>query len=232
MSTESENQVVTLAHRDDVAIIRIDDGKANAIGFDLMDQLSAALIEAEEASAVAIIGRQRMFSAGFDLSVIQDEPSRAFELVDQGARLALDIFMWKRPVVLGVTGHSLAMGAVLLCSADVRIGSAGNFKIGFNEVAIGMAMPEFAVVLAETRLIPAQIQSAVALAHIYDPQGAVSVGFLDEIVEPDATAERAIDRSAELAKYLNPGAFRGTRHTTRDRTAERLRQLIGLADAG
>ncbi len=227
MNTEPENQIVTLENQDDVAIIRMDDGKANAIGFDLMDQMSTALTEAEDASAITILGREGMFSAGFDLSVIRDDPARAFDLVDRGAKLALDIFMWKRPVVLGVTGHALAMGAVLLCCADVRIGAVGNFKIGFNEVAIGMPMPEFAVALAETRLIPAQIQPAVALAHIYDPPDAASAGFLDEITEPEAVAKRAIDRAAELAKYLNPGAFRGTRHTTRDRTAERLRQLIG-----
>ena len=56
------------------------------------------------------------------------------------------------PVVAGCTGHALAMGALLLLGADLRLGAAGDFKIGLNETAIGMVLPDFAIQLVEERL--------------------------------------------------------------------------------
>ena len=46
------------------------------------------------------------------------------------------------------------MGAFLMLSADVRFGVAGPWRIGMNEVAIGMTVPKFAVELARHRLTP------------------------------------------------------------------------------
>ena len=61
----------------------------------------------------------------------------------------------------------------MLLSADYRIGTAGNFKLGLNEVAIGMTMPYFGVELARARLDPAHFELSVSCAHLYDADGAV-----------------------------------------------------------
>ena len=116
-----------------VAVVRIDDGKANAISHAVIDGLNAALDAAErQAGAVVIIGREGKFSAGFDLSVIKQGPDAAVGLLKAGAALALRIYEHPQPVVMGCTGHALAMGAILLMAADIRIGSTGPAKIGLN----------------------------------------------------------------------------------------------------
>ena len=114
-----------------VAVIRIDDGKANAISHDLVDELHAALDRAEaEARAVVLVGREGRFSAGFHLPTMTAGTEEMQGLVTAGAELLLRLYLLPRPLVVACTGHALAAGALLLLAADVRIGAAGEFKIG------------------------------------------------------------------------------------------------------
>jgi enoyl-CoA hydratase len=133
----------------------------------------------------------------------------------KGADLALRLVEHPAPVVLGVTGHALAMGAVLMLTADWRVGAEGDFKLGLNEVRIGLFVPAFACDLAEYRLAKRHLTEAVQLAEVYDPQGALAAGFLDEVVDPDAVEARAVERATTWAADLDPKAFARTRQIAR-----------------
>ena len=129
---------------DAIAILRLDDGKANAVNHALVDGMNSALDKAaNEAKAVVLTGRPGRFSAGFDLSVLQSGPEAGHKLVTAGARMLLKIFTHPQPVVAASTGHSIAAGGFMLLACDTRLGTEGDFKIGLNEVAIGMTLPEF-----------------------------------------------------------------------------------------
>ncbi len=208
-----------------MAVVRLDDGKANALGFDVVDGLLGALDEAADAKAVCIVGRPGRFSAGFDLSVMRSE--RAPELMVRGSDLALRLVAHPAPVVLGVTGHTLAMGAVLLLTADWHVGAAGEFKLGLNEVRIGLFVPGFAVELAEHRLSKRHFTEAVQLAEVYDPEAARAAGFLDEVVDPDAVEDRAVERATVWAAELDPKAFARTREIVRGDLLARLHTTLG-----
>ena len=209
------------------AILRIDDGKANAISHELARQLHDGLTKAEaDASAVAIVGREGRFSAGFDLKTMKSGPDEARDLLRVGAELALRIFTVPAPVVIGATGHALAMGAILLLAADVRIGAEGDYKLGLNEVAIGMPVPEFAIDLARESLSREHLNRAMNLAHIYDPATAIEAGFLDEIVPLEAVVPTAVQRAGELGEALRLGAFKTTRENLRGATAEQFKSSL------
>ena len=139
--------------RDGIAVITMDDGKANALSHEVIDALHACLDRAErEARAVLLTGREKRLSGGFDLTVMISSPEATRNLVTAGAELMLRLYTFPRPVVVACTGHALAAGAILLLVADARIGAAGEFKIGLNEVAIQMTLPIFAMELARDRL--------------------------------------------------------------------------------
>jgi enoyl-CoA hydratase len=210
----------------DVAVIRLDDGKANALGFEAVEGLEEALAQAAGARAVCLIGRPGRFSAGFDLNEMRS--GRAVELMTRGARLALRLVEHPAPVVLGVTGHALAMGAVLLLTGDWRVGAAGDFKLGLNEVRIGLFVPEFAAELARERLTPRHLTEAAQLAEVYDPEGARDAGFLDEVVDADSVPDRAIERATAWAADLDPQAFARTREIVRGDLLHRLRSVVAL----
>lgn len=203
-------------------LLAMDDGKANALSFDMLASLNAGLDQAAAAGKVVIItGREGKFCAGFDLSVMGQGGEDAARLLRQGAEVANRLLTFETPVVLAVSGHALAMGALLCLSADYRIGVQGNYKLGLNEVAIGMTLPWFGVELARARLAQVHLDQAVGLARIYDPAGAVEAGFLDEAVPAGDLGTRAADMAATLAT-LNMEAHRHTKQRVREPLAERL----------
>jgi enoyl-CoA hydratase len=228
VTTDAPSPAVNLREHDGVAVISLDDGKANALSHDVLVQLESALDDAAQAKAVALVGRPGKFCAGFDLKVMQSGPQEAIALMAKGAEVALQLFQLPRPSVLGVTGHALAMGAVLLSCGDVRVGAEGDFKLGLNEVAIGLAMPVFALELSRTRLATAAFHEATALARIYSPSEAVGMGYLDEVVPADQVAERSVQRAAEMGDRLDARAFAATRVTMRAALADELRRGLGL----
>jgi enoyl-CoA hydratase len=211
----------------DVAILRIDDGKANALDSSIISSLRDDLRRAgEEAAAVLLTGRTGRFSAGFDLSVFREGgPEAARGLVTAGAELAVQIARHPTPVVIACNGHALAMGAVLLLAADLRLGASGDFKIGFNEVAIGMAAPVFLVEFARERLSKRHLQRATIQAEIYSPESSVDAGFLDRVVAPDDLFARALEESQRLAK-LPRAPFSATRGTVRGEVLERIEATL------
>ena len=209
---------------DNVATLTMDDGKANALGHDMIDALHAGLDRAEaDARAVVIVGREGKTSAGFDLSVMQQSMEAAQGLVGAGAHLMLRIFEFPMPVLVASTGHALAAGAILLMSSDVRIGADVPAKIGMNEVAIGMPVPKFAVELARHTLSKRHFTEAINLATIYDPAAAVDTGFLDAVVPLDDLVSTTTERAKALAEGLSAGGFAAPRATCRRAIADQIR---------
>src|SRR3954453_3599288 len=207
-----------------VAVISIDDDKANALSPDVLGSLSDAFdkAEADGASAVLLQGRPGRFSAGFDLSIMTSgvEPMRA--LVTQGAELWLGLFPSPAPVVTACTGHALAAGALVLLVSDVRVGAEGEFKIGLNEVAIGMGLPIFAVEFARYRMPPSAFDSAV-LGEVFAPEGAVRAGYLDRTaadVMGDALA------TAQRLSALRRGAVSISKDHARAALAQQVKDTL------
>ena len=163
MNTMTE--LVQYKEQPNYCLITMDDGKANALSFDMIAAVNAALDQAENAENVVIIcGRPGKFSAGFDLSIMGQGGDAMADLLRAGATLARRIVNFDTPVVLAVSGHALAMGALLCLSADYRIGMQGNYKIGLNEVAIGMTLPYFGIALARARVASTHLGKAAGLA--------------------------------------------------------------------
>lgn len=203
-----------------VAHLTMDDGKANVVGHTLIDALNGALDQAErDAGAVVLQGRDGKFSAGFDLSEIQKGPAEAKALVDRGAKLFHRLFDYPLPLVAACTGHAVAAGAFMLLSCDTRYGIDGAFKLGLNETAIGMTLPVFGYELATTRLNPTCLTAAFVQSRLYDPQGAVHAGYLDQVVEVQALEAGALQAAAQLAELPGDAYAANKRHLRRNALA-------------
>jgi enoyl-CoA hydratase len=227
--TDGQDDLVRYSLEGAVAVLHMDDGKANAISHEMAARLNECLDNAlsDSARAIVISGRPGRFCAGFDLPTMQSGVDEARELLRVGGDLAVRLYSFPAPVVLAVTGHALAMGAILLMASDVRIGASGTFKIGMNEVAIGMPVPRFATELADDRLSRRHLDAAINLATIYGPQAAVDAGFLDEVVDEANVIPTAMERATALAADLHPGPFAITRENRRSSALARIKD--GLA---
>ena len=217
---------VSFELRGDVALIQMDDGKANALSPSLIAEVDAALDRAaKEAKATVLTGRPGKLSAGFDLKVMMSGADAATALFLAGAELYLKMYAHPQPVVAACTGHAIAGGVLLLAAADVRIGAEGAFKIGLNELAIGVPLPIFAHALAADRLDPRRFFEATLGATLYDPAGAKDVGWLDEVTSPDATVDRALEEAGRLSK-LGGVPFQLSKATMRAGTIAHIRATL------
>jgi enoyl-CoA hydratase len=212
--------------RGSIAVVTLDDGKANALSPDVIAQIHASLDRAEkEAKALLLVGRPGRFSAGFDLSVMRQGGDVVASLVRAGAELALRLYEFPMPVVMACTGHALAMGAILLLSADLRIGAKGDFKIGLNEVAIGMSLPVFGVEFARERLSKRDLERATGQSEIYEPKGARKAGFLDRVTKPESVVAEALAEAERLGE-LNLLAHSTTKRRVREDAIARIRKSL------
>ncbi|HEY6428953.1 MAG TPA: crotonase/enoyl-CoA hydratase family protein [Acidimicrobiales bacterium] len=210
-----------------VSTVTMDDGKVNVFGFDMLRALHEAFDAAERDETVVLLaGRPGYFSAGFDLKVLRDAtPEDTRELLRLGATLAERILTFPAPVVVACNGHAFPAGAFLLMAADERIGASGPFKLGLNEVRIGLTLPWFAIVLARHRLTPSAFDRATVTGTMYDPEGAVAVGLLDSVVAPEELGAAARAAAADLAT-VDRRAHAGTKRRARQAVADELRAVI------
>ena len=222
------NEFVSFHSKENYAIIGINNGKANAISHEVIDGINACLDEAEKNNLVVILtGISGIFSAGFDLKVMTKSPESAKELVTKGSKLSLRMLSFPLPIIVGCNGHAIAKGAFLLLSADYRIGVEGDFKIGLNEVQIGMTMHHAGIAIAKARLSEVFLNRSINNAEIYNPKEAISAGFLDVIVPESELIATAVHTAKMFAK-LNPIAHATTKLRVRKQHLENLKNAIEL----
>ncbi|MBE0486867.1 crotonase/enoyl-CoA hydratase family protein [Marinobacter sp.] len=204
-------ELVTYELNDGIATITLNNGKANALGHYVFEGLNAALDRAEQDKAIVILtGQPGMFSGGYDLKEMQKGPKEAMALVKIGSTLTRRLSAFPLPVIGACSGHAIAKGAFVLLSVDYRIGVEGGFKLGLNEVAIGMTMHHAGIEIARHRMPAPYFYRSVVNAEIFNPEGAVAAGFLDELVAPEQLMERAVAVAAQM-KQLNLNAHKQTK---------------------
>jgi enoyl-CoA hydratase len=189
-------------------------------------EVHGAFDRAEEDGTVVVLrGRPGCFSAGFDLGTLDGPHDDAVTLLTLGATLAERILAFPAPVVVACTGHAFPAGAFLLMAADVRLGADGPFKLGLNEVSIGLTLPWFAIVLARHRLSPAHFDHAAVTGDMFDPRAAREAGLLDAVLPPDEL-EAAARAAALRLSSLDRHAHVTTKRRVRDGVLAELRSAI------
>jgi enoyl-CoA hydratase len=208
---------------DGVAVVTMDDGKANALSVAMLEALAGALDRAErEAKAMVLAGRTDRFSGGFDLKVMMAGPESARGLLLRGGDLLMKLYGAGLPLVVACTGHALAAGALVVLTGDYRVGARGAYKLGLNEAGIGLPVPVLAMELARDRLSRRALVRATLLGEIFDPEGAHAVGYLDEVVAADQVVARAVAEARKLGA-ISKSAFRHTKQRLRGATIQHVR---------
>jgi enoyl-CoA hydratase len=224
MGAESPVQVV----RDgDIAVIRLRDGKVNAMGPSLLGALRAAVdeVEASDARAVIVTGDGRSFSAGLSLPELVDlDRDAMLSFMDGFSRAMRRVLECRLPTVAAVNGHAIAGGCVLALMCDARIMAAGPAKIGLNEVQIGIGLPAIVVEPLRAR-VPATSITTIALGGmLVEPAEALRLGLVEAVVDPAELLARAAARAIELGTAA-PAAYAQVKRALLRPTVEALDQL-------
>ncbi|MEE4185278.1 MAG: enoyl-CoA hydratase/isomerase family protein [Gammaproteobacteria bacterium] len=216
----------TLRH-DPVTELRLARAPVNALNMELVEALLAALnTEVKNgAKAIVLTGNTGIFSAGLDVRELMEASRNSVTVFwDRFFKLTHALLNCPVPVVAGITGHAPAGGAVLAIHCDYRIAAAGEFKLGLNEVQVGLAVPE--VILQVLRhVVGARQAGHLAIRGLMlSPAEALNIGLVDEVVSPDEVCQRAVSYARQLTE-LPPVAMNTTR---RNAKAELLAQHVSI----
>ena len=217
---------VTYTRAELVSIVEMDDGKVNVFSIPMLRSLHEAFDQAErDHAAILLKGRPGYFSAGFDLKTLSGPHRDVVTILRLGASLAERILSFPAPVTVACTGHAFPAGAFLLMAADARVGVEGPFRLGLNEVRIGLTLPWFAGVLARHRLTPAHFDHAAVTGEMFDPKTAQGAGLLDAVVPP-AELDRVALHVAQDLGSLDRAAHVATKLRIRKPVLDELRVSI------
>ena len=200
------DSIATLSQENDISIIKLDDGKANAFSYDMLTQVNELLSKVpRDSGALVITGREGLFSGGFDLKTLATgDMEKITKMVQLGYHLLLELYSFDRPIIAAVSGHSIALGLFVTCSADYRIAIDGEYVCQANEVRNNMDIPIQIMEILKARVNKNYFYPAVFHSDAYTVQDSIAVGFIDEVVPQAEFMDRVMDKAKELATLPHP----------------------------
>ena len=206
---------------------------ANALNRELVEKLLATLESArmDGARAIVLTGRPGMFSGGLDVPELLALDRRQVETFwSLFFSLTRQLAASPVPVIAAVSGHAPAGGAVLALQCDYRIGVSGKFKIGLNEVQVGLPVPATVLLSLEQVVGPRVARRMATRGEMLSMEDALAVGLLDEVVAPEQLLQTALTRANELLA-LPPVAMNTTRLAAKAQLIEALNSSGDVAAA-
>ncbi|HWP41600.1 MAG TPA: enoyl-CoA hydratase/isomerase family protein, partial [Blastocatellia bacterium] len=185
-------------------IVTMSRGKANALNGAMVDELLAALGEAEANEGVRGVvlasDRPRFFSGGFDArEVFQYDRETMAAFFGRFIDLYEGLMLLPRPVVAAVSGHAFAGGAVLALASDARVMAEGEFGFALNETNLGIVLPQGMMRMAIRAMGAAIARELVLEGRTLTPRQALETGLAGELASVETLLERASRRAHALA---------------------------------
>jgi enoyl-CoA hydratase len=214
--------VIEVMEQDGVALLRLADGKANAMSIEFCETLTARFAAIPPACPVVMTGTGRIFSAGVDLlRLVEGGAPYVRKFLPALSTMLATVFSHPAPVVAAINGHAIAGGCVLACAADKRLMARDSGRIGVTELLVGVPFPPVAMEIMRYALVPQFFADAIFSGATYTPLEAVERGLVHEIIDPQALLDRATAAAKALAA-LPPKAFALSKRQTREPALQRM----------
>jgi len=188
---------------DDVVVLRLEGGKANAMTPDLLDTLEHMIdgFERGPAAAAVLTGYERHFSGGLALPHIIDfDRIELRGFIELFSRAMTRVFACEKPIVAAVNGHAIAGGCVLALMCDWRIAvDDPATRIGLNETQLGIGLPAIVIESLRAAVPPASIVPIAIEGTLLGPREALALGLVHELAPAGDLVARAIAKARTFA---------------------------------
>jgi len=191
-------------HDGGVRLLTLDRPPANALDEALLADLARALDDARDqpaVRAVVLTGAGTFFSGGFDLTAPERDPESARRMRELYRESHLRLLTFPKPTVAMMGGHAIAGGLVLVLACDYRLGLAGDYRVGLNEIAIGASFPKVAFEIVRLRLSPARASELLLGAGLYPAEQSVRLGVVDELIARPSFEATVLRRAARVGGF-------------------------------
>ncbi len=205
--------------------------KRNAISYELIEDLAAALKKAAASAQVMILtGAGGAFCAGMDLENLKQLIGRSDEqnLKDSEtmAELFRALYDFPKPSIAAVNGAALAGGTALATLCDFTL-AVPEARFGYTEVRVGF-VPGIVSSYLISNVGEKRARDLLLTGRLFGAEEAYRLGLVNEVVEPD----RLMYRAHELARQLlenSPASLRVTKRLLSEYTKEQFDQQVARA---
>lgn len=209
--------MIELHRHGDIQEIRLARPPVNALTPELLSGLRTAVLSApkEGARAIILTGGLKVFSGGMDvphmMSLDRDALTAGWASLFATARALASSPV---PVVAAIGGHSPAGGCVLALCCDYRVMARGPFRIGLNEVQVGLVAPDCIQHLMRRVVGTYRAERLLVSGALVDAEQALAFGLVDELTEAELVVARAVHWLEELLR-LPAASMLSTRRLAR-----------------
>jgi enoyl-CoA hydratase/carnithine racemase len=179
-------QTIQLTHKEGYSIAQLDRGKANPINLQMIQELTDLvknISHDNQVKGLIITGKEGYFSAGLDLLEMSKYNKTEMQYFWKNfTEMMLELVKFPKPLIAAISGHSPAGGCVLAICCDYRVMAEGNYKIGLNEIPVGIIVPKHIHSLYAFWVGERNAYQNLMEGRLMNPQEALQMQLLDAVV--------------------------------------------------
>jgi len=218
-------QYVQYVNDQGIVTVKLSRGKVNALNETVVDEITGCLQElAGDAGVKAVIltGTGKFFTFGFDIPEFLSYPKESFiRYLTKFTDLYAYLFLYPKPVIAALNGHTIAGGCMIAIACDYRIMVPGKAKIALNEINFGSSLFAGSVDILKLLLGQKEAEKAVYNGTMYSAEEAYRVGLIDQI-SSEADLEAEAKKIAGQYAKKDGVAFESIKRLLRGPTAEMI----------
>ncbi len=194
---------VIVENRDNIAIVRLNNGPTNALSPEVVDELSLVLTELQtDAHGVVLTGGEKFFSIGLDLpQLLNFSREEMVRFWHQYEKVIYDLYTLSVPSACVLAGHAVAGGHILALTSDFRFATTAHKQTGLNEIMLGVPVPYLADLMLRQLVGDRTATNMVYSGKFLSLDDAQKVGLVDVIYSPEEVEDQAIRKISQLASF-------------------------------
>jgi len=220
-------QHLTSERSEGITTVRLNRGKVNALNESVVDELTACfreIAEDREAKAVILTGTGKFFTFGFDIPEFMGYGRKDFlRYLTKFTDFYHDLFLFPKPVVAALNGHTIAGGCMIAIACDYRIMVSGKARISLNEINFGSSLFAGSVDMIKLWMGQKNAETAVYTGAMYSAEEACRLGLVHQVAAEDGFETDALEVARQFAAKDN-APFRSIKRLLRNPVAADIRK--------
>lgn len=188
----------------EIAIAVLCKGKVHELSEPAVDQIHNALRDLEKdesVRSVILTGEGKFFSFGLDIPGFLSYRKEMFtRFLNKFTDLYRYLFVYEKPLVAALNGHTIAGGCMLATSCDYRLMADEGAKIALNEITFGSTVFAGATAILKYLVGGRNAEKILLSGKMYDAVEAEGMGLVDEIADRESLLPRAKEIASEMGQ--------------------------------
>lgn len=231
--------LVRILRQDGIATVALARGKVNALNETMVDDIKETLNDMKHDKSIKVIiltGQGKFFSFGFDVPELLNYSKEAFtRYLNKFSDLCTSLFLFTKPVVAALNGHTIAGGCVIAMACDYRIMVSGKAKISLNEITFGSSVFASSVEMLKNAVGSKNAEYVLKTGAMFSAEEALRLGLIDAVTDEKNLPDEARAIARDFAQK-DPVAFRSIKNLLRqprvnslkEKEADSIREFVDI----